>query len=256
MKTFFLIALTLFTACAKKPTEPTPVPEPTPKVYDYGRFIWTGPFFATDASRYGVADTPGNVEVVADGSSAEPRIRKRMVIASPDDLLHLGHRSVDTVEVGRLLAVWTGVAGDGRFDVDAMAYARQVADARHVPVIVYFDGQENFHPLAKALLKPGDIAGIMGYPVNNEDASALVARVQSVANDLNWPNLALIRPLYTRGNQWTVDHILSLQLPLTNMIRNDRRFTMDLWFSWLRPSGAQDHPEFQEIGHLLEKAVP
>lgn len=240
-----------------EPPEPAPEPVPAPPTHDYGRWLLTGPFFATDApTRWGTACTPGTVEVIVSGADADTRCdRSRLVIADADDLLGTGHLSVETVAIGQLAAVWFAVSGSGSYTAASYDRHRAHATARQVPLLVYFDGYGAYHAAAYSLLRAGDWAGAMAYPQNGEAPQAALDRVRANVAGLAWDRIALIRPLYTRGGALALDDVLAMQVPLTDLVREDARIVADLWFSWLRPSGAAEHPALADVGRQLAEAV-
>ncbi len=232
---------------------PTPTPEPQPKPVGYGRTIHLCPFFVTDF-RYGVLSAPGNCEVIVDGSNAETRADKsNSVIANMDDPLTLGVGSGDTVEAGKLLAVWFALDGSGGYDAASYNKHRAFADNRGVPMLVYVDSP-SYHPNGRALLRNGDWAGIMAYPTSGADTvSAIIDRLDATNSHLAWSKVALIRPLYTRSGQFPVQLILDVQDPLTKWVREHSNVVADLPFSWGRPSGALDNPPFQDALAKLDR---
>lgn len=222
----------------------------------YGRPLWTGSFFATSV-QWGAHVAPGNVEVLVACAQQADQATRRPVIASMDDDLGTGAaRSAETAL--DLVAIWYGVGGHNEHDVAVLARARLLADARKVPLLVYFDSPEPISDVVRALVEPDDWIGVCGYPrsasESTDDTLKRVAANLMTAIEIGHP-AALIRPLYTRSGEWSVSQVLALQDGLTALVRVDSRIVADLWFSWARTSGALDHPEFRDVAARLADGV-
>lgn len=213
-------------ACHATPTSPS---RPQHRLH-------TGPFFATD-HRYGYSDRcPGDVEVIADGTDAGKQLLPRRIIATLD----VAERSVRYPDQ-EPIALWLNVAGDGQYDHAEAEHVRWWSDMHGVPVIIYADGEGGVATALKLMAHATDILGFNAYPRPGELPADTLARAQQQAR---WPNLALVRPLYTDLGAWPVQQILDLQNPLTRWVMTDERFQYDLYFSCGRASGVLDHPEF------------
>lgn len=271
-----LLAALFAGSCQDKPrpTGPTPptttiVLPPTPPTpsnpHHYGRTLWTGPFYATD-TRYGYFDTPGNVEVILAGTDPIHQVGSRRIIADNEDPLGWG-RSADRTPCDKLLAVYlntTPACVGSNCDGRELDYARLRADQCSRPVLVYYDRTNSVEGFRREWLRPGDWVGINAYPdvvpAVPDAARDLADLDRALAEASGWGHpIAIIRPFYTRTQQWPLSLILEMQVPITDLIRRYPLVVADLWFSWSRPdlprpSGATDYPELQQHALWLDEA--
>ncbi len=241
---------------------PIPIPPlPATNPHDYGHpMVCSGPFFATsDPGQYGVFQAPGTCEFLNNGVDGRTRLSPRPVIASMDDVVNYGpgRWPADTVQCSELLAVYIGIEGLV-LDETELIRARARADACNVPVLVYYDSNV-FDTVAFDAARPGDIMGVQAYPnifqtPNLEQDIARTAASLDLAH-IQGHRVALMRPLYTRSNQWPVEAIVAMQVPLTNLIAERPWVIIDGWFAWGRPSGIIDNPEFQQHARWLAEAA-
>ena len=278
MRALLLASLVALAGCSRftTPTPPEPVPTPNPipapqpeNPHRYGRPMLSGPFYATD-QRYGFFDTPGNIEVILAGTDPARQIGTRLIVADAEDPLGTGVRSAALVPCDRLAAVYLNVGangiGGGGGDGDAeLPRARAIADACGKPVLVYYDKPNGLDPWVRDLLRPGDIIGVNAYPDTipaDEDLARDLADLRvALALASSWGHpIAVIRPFYTRSEQWSLAYILSFQVPITDLIRETPAVVMDLWFSWSRPDlprldGATDYPALLQHAAWLDEAA-
>jgi len=278
MKRHLLVLAVLLVACQRSPVAPTipppvvtpdPIPAPVPvNPHHYGRPLHSGPFYATD-QRYGFYDTPGTIEVILAGTDPARQVGSRLIVADNEDPLGWG-RSADRVPCEKLAAVYLNVTpsgiGGGGGDGDAeLPRARARADACAKPVLVYYDVSGTLDLWVRTLLRPGDIIGVNAYPSHHSAGEDLARDLAKIAHALDvadsWGHpVALVRPFYTRTQEWSLELILAMQVPLTDLVRAHPSVVMDLWFSWSRPdlpqtAGALDYPELQQHAAWLDEAA-
>jgi hypothetical protein len=229
---------------ARAPLPPFPAP------------VWEGPFDASSApDRYGSVVTPGNCEVIVDGTSFADLKVSRPVIA--------GLLESRTVPDAYLIAIaWSNEAGGLHFD-EHLAEAK----ARNRPLLVYSD-TDAYPEEAIAVCRrwSGCIPMVRGYPAGkraNEPLKATpdqdVARIRGSVQhlrDRGFARIALARSLYTQTGNYPVDHILAMQDALTAIVRDFHLFA-DCWFAWLRdPEHAiAGIPAFQAVASQLAAAA-
>ncbi len=208
---------------------------------------WEGPFFAS-SNRYGSATTPGNCEVLLQGTYDLLEV-KRPVLA--------GVGEAASVPDSQLIGIF--------WQADPATYAQALAYAKHRKRPLYVYSDTNVYPdevLQKYCTWSGAIPLVQAYPADKksgeplkaspaEDVARISAQFQKL-KDRGFKRLGIVRTMYTQSGNYPLDHILAMQDGLTSAVLT-YGVGLDVWFSWLRDpaNSAGGIPALQVVAQNL-----